>query len=127
MEEKKEGAGRAWTLAVLFFLACIVLGTGIGLLVGRPDVGAPIGVGIGFLVMALIGVRVVKPTPIVVRLPRSLGRIFLSVVGALVIVCGFFILYNPELLYPWVAGIATVLIGLVLLLAGLMMGPERKE
>lgn len=126
MEEKKEGSGRAWTLAGLSFLACIVLGAGIGLLFGRPDVGAPIGVGIGFLVMALIGVKIVEPTPVTVRLPRSLGRIFLSVVGALVIVCGLFILYNPDLLYPWVAGIATVLIGLVLLLAGLVARHEKR-
>ena len=126
MEETKGESGRAWTLAGLSFLACILFGTGIGLLFGRPDVGAPIGVGAGFLVMALIGVRVVEPTPITVRLPRSLGRVFLSVVGVLVIVCGLFILYNPDLLYPWVAGIATVVIGLVILLAGLV-GRYKKE
>jgi len=126
MEEKKTGAGRAWTLAGLSFIACILFGTGIGLLFGRPDVGAPIGVGAGFLVMALIGTRVLEPTPITISLPRSFVRILLSVVGALIIVCGLFILYNVDLLYPWVAGIETIVIGLVFFLGGLV-GSRKKE
>ena len=126
MEEKKTGAGRAWTLASLSFIACILFGTGIGLIFGRPDVGAPIGVGTGFLVMALIGTRVLEPTPITIGLPRSFGRILLSVVGALIIVCGLFVLYNVDLLYPWVAGIETIVIGLVFFLGGLV-GSHKKE
>ncbi len=126
MEEKKTGTGRAWTLAGLSFIACILFGTGIGLLFDRPDVGAPIGVGAGFLVMALIGTRVLEPTPITIGLPRSFVRILLSVVGALIIVCGLFILYNVDLLYPWVAGIGTVVIGLVFFLGGLV-GSHKKE
>lgn len=126
MEEKKAGAGRVWTLAGLSFIACILFGTGIGLLFGRPDAGAPIGVGAGFLVMALIGARVVEPTPITVSLPRSFGRFLLSVVGALIIVCGLFILYNVDLLYPWVAGIGTVVMGLAIFLGGLI-GEHKRE
>jgi len=126
MEEKKTDAGRAWTLAVLSFIACILFGTGIGLLFDRPDVGASIGVGAGFLVMALIGTRVLEPTPITIGVPRGFGRILLSVVGALIIVCGLFILYNVDLLYPWVASIGTVVIGLVFFLGGLL-GSHKKE
>jgi len=84
------------------------------------DVGGPIGVGAGFLVLGLIGVRVVEPTPITMNLPRSFGRAILCVVGALVIVCGLCILYNADLLYPWVAGIGTVVMGLVIFLGGLI-------
>ena len=126
MEEKKAGVGRAWTLAGLSFMACILFGTGIGLLFDRPDVGAPIGVGAGFLVMALIGTRVLKPTPVTIGLPRSFGRILLATVGALIIVCGIFILYDVDLLYPWVAGIGTVVMGLVIFLGGLVGGGKRK-
>ncbi|MCK4419365.1 hypothetical protein KAV79_06125 [Candidatus Aerophobetes bacterium] len=113
-------------MAGLSFIACILFGTGIGLLFGRPDVGAPIGVGAGFLVMGLIGARVIEPTPITISLPRSFGRIFLAAVGALVIVCGLFILYNVDILYPWVAGIGTVVMGLVIFLGGLLGRRQRK-
>jgi len=126
MEEKKAGAGRAWTLAGLSFIACILFGAGIGLLFGRSDVGGSIGVGAGFLVMALIGTRVLEPTPITIGLPRSFGRILLAAVGALIIVCGLFILYNVDLLYPWVAGIGTVVMGLVIFVGGLVVGGKRK-
>ena len=125
MEEKKAAAGRVWTLAGLSFIACILFGTGIGLLFGRPDVGAPLGVGAGFLVMALIGARVVEPTPITISLPRSFGRVLFSVVGALIIVCGLFVLYDVELLYPWVAGIGIVVVGLVFFLGGLLKGHKK--
>ena len=126
MEEKKGTVGRAWTLAGLSFVACILFGTGIGLLFGRPDVGAPIGVGAGFLLMGLIGARVVEPAPITISIPRSFGRVLISVVGALIIVCGLFILYNVDLLYPWVAGIGIVVIGLVFFLGGLLVGRQKK-
>jgi len=120
MEEKKAGVERAWTLTGLSFVACILFGTGIGLLFGRPDVGGPIGVGAGFLALGLIGVRIVEPTPITISLPRSFGRIILCVVGALVIICGLCILYNADLLYPWVTGVGTVVMGLVIFLGGLI-------
>ena len=126
MEEKKTGVGRAWTLAGLSFIACILFGAGIGLLCGRPDVGGSIGVGAGFLVLALIGTRVLEPPSITIGLPRSFGRILLAAVGALIIVCGIFILYNVDLLYPWVAGIGTVVMGLVIFLGGLVGGGKRK-
>ena len=125
MKEKEAGAGRMWTLAGLSFIACILFGIGIGLLFGRPDVCAPIGVGTGFLVMALIGTRVVEPTPITISLPRSFWRVLLSVVGALVIVCGIFVLYDVELLYPWVVGIGIIVVGLVFFLGGLLKGHKK--
>ena len=126
MEEKKGGSGRAWTLAGMSFIACILLGTGIGLLLNRPDVGAVIGVGVGFLLLALIGTRILEAPPVAIGLPRSLGRILLSVVGALMIVCGIFLLYNVDLLYPWVAGIAVIVVGVVFFLGGLL-GTRKTE
>ena len=116
----------AWTFAGLCFLASILFGVGIGLLVGRPDVGAPLGVGVGFLLLGLIGARVVEPTPIAVALPRSFTRVVMCVLGALLIVCGGIILYNDELLYPWIAGIAVITVGLVVLLGGLVARRTEK-
>ncbi len=127
MEEKKGTAGRAWILAVLSFIACILFGTGIGLLLDRPDVGAPIGVGAGFLVMGLIGARVVEPSPITISLPRSFVRVLFSIAGALIIVCGVFVLYDVELLYPWIAGISIIVVGLVFFLGGLIGTRKREE
>ena len=122
MEEKK---GRAWVLAGLSFVACILFGVGIGLSFGRPDLGALFGVGVAFLVLALIGIRIVEPTPITISLPKSFGRVVLCVIGILVIVCGFCLLYNLDLLYPWVAGIGTITMGLVIFLGGLI-GRRKK-
>lgn len=38
----------------LAFVGCIVLGTGIGMLFNEAGIGAVIGLGLGFLLMALI-------------------------------------------------------------------------
>jgi hypothetical protein len=39
------------------FVGCIVLGVGIGMLFDNPGAGSLIGVGVGFLAMALFGKR----------------------------------------------------------------------
>jgi hypothetical protein len=38
----------------LIFVGCMFIGGGLGLLFGRPDVGGAIGMGIGFISMALV-------------------------------------------------------------------------
>jgi len=38
----------------LAFVGCILVGMGIGLAFNRPDVGAVVGVGAGFILMAII-------------------------------------------------------------------------
>ena len=103
----------------LVFIACMFIGAGIGLAFGRPDVGGAIGMGVGFLLMGLIRVKNVEPTPVTFSLPKNFGNIFLSILGVIVILVGISILFNPEFLYPYVASFSIVVIGLLILLAGL--------
>ena len=111
----------------LVFVACMFIGGGIGLAFGRPDVGGAIGMGIGFLLMGIVRAKKIRSTPITISLPRSLGQIALSTVGILIIICGLCLLYKPELLYPYVASIATVILGILFLLGGLIGWREKGE
>lgn len=56
MSEEKTQEKRKISPAVLIFLwlGCIIIGTGIGLALHRPDVGGTIGVGCGFFLMGLV-------------------------------------------------------------------------
>ena len=112
-EDKDKGIGG------LVFVACMFIGGGIGLLLGRPDVGGAIGMGVGFLIMALLRTRKIEEKPLEISLPRTFGQVTLIVLGLIIICIGIAILYNPDLLYPYIAGFAAILRGIILLLAGL--------
>ena len=56
----------------------------------------------------------------IISLPKSLGQAALSIIGILIIICGLCLWYNPELLYPYVAGIGIVIVGVVILLSGII-------
>ncbi len=101
----------------LVFVACMFIGAGIGLIFGRPDVGGAIGMGVGFLLMAFLKGKEVRPVKLTV--PKTLPSISLLVVGALFIVAGVVMFINPELLYPYVAGIAAIVIGVLIVIAAL--------
>lgn len=104
----------------LVFVACMFIGGGIGLLFGRPDVGGAIGMGVGFLLMAIFRGKRVESSKAVISLPRSFGQVALCSIGVLVIIFGFLILYRPELLYPYLIGAGVILIGVLIFLAGLI-------
>ena len=107
-------------IAGLVFVACMFIGAGIGLLFGRPDVGGAIGMGIGFLLMGVLRVKRVRPSEATISLPRSFGQVALCLIGALMIVLGLFILYRPELIYPYLVGVGVIIIGVLIILAGLI-------
>ncbi len=111
----------------LAFVACMFIGAGIGLVFDRPEVGGAIGMSVGFLLMSIIHAKKITPTPVTIRLPRSLGQIFLSILGILTIVCGLVLLYRPELLYPYVIGIGTVIVGILILLVALIGWRKKGE
>lgn len=110
----------------LAFVACMFIGAGIGLAFGRPDIGGAIGMGVGFLVMAMIRSKGVEAPPLTVSLPKSFGQIVLSIAGVLIIVSGLLLLFNPELLYPYVVGIGVVVMGIAVLLGGLIGWRKKK-
>ena len=116
MSEEKKGR----EIAGLIFVACMFIGAGIGLLFGRPDVGGAVGMGVGFLLMGILRVKRVKPSETTISLPRSFGQAALCSVGALMIVLGLFILYRPELIYPYLVGVGVIIIGVLMILAGLI-------
>ena len=72
----------------LVFVACMFIGGGLGLAFGRPDVGGAIGMGVGFLLMAMLRAKRVEATPITLSLPRSFGQITLLVLDILVTLSG---------------------------------------
>ena len=115
-EEEEKGKD----LSGLVFVACMFIGGGIGLLFGRPDVGGAVGMGVGFLLMAILRGKRVKSSQAIISLPRSFGQVALCSVGALMIVFGFLILYRPELIYPYLIGMGVILIGILIFLAGLI-------
>ena len=41
-------------IAGIAFVGCVIVGTGLGLLMDNVSVGSVLGVGVGFLVMALV-------------------------------------------------------------------------
>ena len=111
----------------LVFVACMFIGAGIGLLFNRPDVGGAIGMGVGFLAMGLIRVKGVKPSPVTIGLPESFGQVALIVLGALMIADGAMVMYDPKLLYPYAVGITVIIIGLLVLVAGLIKRKSEKQ
>lgn len=63
----------------LVFVACMFVGGGLGLLFDRPDVGGAIGMGVGFLAMALLKSREVKRVEL--SIPKTLPSIGLALAG----------------------------------------------
>ena len=51
LKNKEDNASNVGGVA---FVGCIILGTGIGLLAGNPGPYSVIGVGVGFIVMAIV-------------------------------------------------------------------------
>jgi len=100
----------------LIFVALMFIGAGIGLLFGRPDVGGAIGMGIGFLAMALMRVyRIRIESEKSISLKSIWGSIILSLIGILFIVSGVVMLmgYRFEIVMKYVGGFVAIAIGLV--------------
>ena len=110
-------------IAGLVFVACMFIGGGLGLAFSRPDVGGAIGMGVGFLLMGLIRIKSIKPSPITLTIPKSFGNIFLSFLGLIIIFIGVSFLLNLD--YQLIFGFGFVALGLLIFLAGLI-GYKRK-
>ncbi len=99
----------------LLFVASMFIGAGLGLAFDRPDVGGAIGMGVGFLAMALVRLR---HEPLEVRVPAAAHSYFLLVLGLTLCVAGPALIWHPEWIYPYLVGGFMVLLGAGLTLFG---------
>jgi hypothetical protein len=76
--------------------------------------------GVGLLLMALIRSKSVQLKPVTISVPKKLWRIAFLMIGLLVIVSGFRLLFRPELLYPYIAGFGIIVVGVLISLAAFL-------
>ena len=103
----------------LIFVACMFIGAGIGMLFDKVAVGGALGMGFGFLAMALIRAGKLKAKSVEVGVPKDFPSIVLMALGILVICAGVLLLVAPEIIYPYLAGLAVIVFGFPMLLLGL--------
>jgi hypothetical protein len=106
----------------LLIPAGLFIGLGIGLLVGRPDVGVLAGLGAGFLGMAFVRAR---GEPVEVHIPSRSGEILMILIGIMFIIAAISIVYFPSQIYPYLGAAFLVLLGIWFLVRGL--GGFRRE
>ena len=101
----------------LIFVALMFIGAGIGLIFGRPDAGGAIGMGIGFLAMALIKTKYkeIKPEKTAIISPM-MGSLVLGLVGILFITAGLVLLFNIQIPWRVLAGLVTLAIGFLFII-----------
>lgn len=108
MAEEKNFSG-------LLFVGFMFIGGGLGLLFGRPEVGGAVGMGTGFLAMALFRI---KGQPVTVSLPATTSGYFLLLAGAFLILGGLSLIYFPGIIYPYLIGSFLALLGLGFMVMG---------
>lgn len=69
----------------LLFIGVMFIGTGLGELMGRADVGAILGMGVGFILMAFVKAGAIEAKPIEVVMPRAISPRILRVAGAAIL------------------------------------------
>lgn len=110
----------------LLFISSMFIGAGLGLLLGRPDVGGAIGMGVGFLLMGMIRIKVKEVKPLEVTIPKYFGIIILFLIGLGFILAGIS-LYTlqiemiKEILLPYLGGTIIILIGLFFILKAITL------
>ena len=106
----------------LLIPAGLFIGLGIGLLVGRPDVGVLAGLGAGFLGMAFVRAR---EAPVEVHVPSRSGDLLMILIGIMFVIAAIGLLYFPDQVFPYLGAAFLVLLGIWFLLRGL--GGFRRE
>jgi hypothetical protein len=81
----------------------------------KYDVGGAIGMGIGFLLMAFVRI---KAQPVEVGIPSTASGYLLILLGVVLIVSGLGLIYYPDILYPYIAGIFITLLGIGFIIFG---------
>jgi len=109
VEDEKDISG-------LVFVSLMFFGLGAGLLFGRPDVGILVGLGMGFIAMALVkarGVEVASETTL--RIGKFSGSIILILIGAGFLFGGISLLLGIQIPWRFLGGIILLAIGLIFL------------
>ena len=92
----------------MFIPAFMLIGIGAGLLFGRPDVGALVGLGAGFIAMG-IAKTLKSPAP---GLSSALSRSFFPLfIGVVFVIAGFGLVYFPALIWPYFGALALIVLG----------------
>ncbi len=111
-------SGDSRRIGGLLFVSLMFMGLGIGMAFDRPDVGVMLGMGIGFLAIAicrLYGVKVVGPPERRVSVRSIYGLSILSALGASLITIGVLLLLGLTAYLKYVLALASIAIGLIFL------------
>jgi cell division protein FtsW (lipid II flippase) len=93
----------------MFIPAFILIGIGAGLLFGRPDVGAVVGIGTGFIAMGvakMINSSKSEATSVLVH------SSFPLLIGGLFVIGGFGLVYFPASIWPYFGAIVLIVAGI---------------
>jgi len=99
----------------LLLVGCMFIGSGLGLAVDQVAVGGALGLGVGFIAMALVRT---DADPIQLRIPTSLSGLTLVLVGIGFIIGGLSLLFDWDFWHPYLSGGVLVLIGTAMLVVG---------
>ncbi len=99
----------------LIFVGCMFIGGGLGLLFGRPEVGGAVGMGIGFLAMALFRI---KGHPVTISLPTTTSGYFIMLLGVFFVAGGLSLVFFPGIIYPYLIGFFLALLGIGFMVMG---------
>ena len=120
MSEKGETDHKAREIGGIIFVAFMFIGGGIGMLLNHGGAGWVLGIGFGFLAMALISPKKIEfeKVKIPLSLPRRAGGMCLIAIGIAVIVLAVGWLSFPEYFYTIIPGISVIIIGIGIATAG---------
>lgn len=114
-ERRKHHHGRAF----MFIPAGTLIGLGIGLLAGYPGSGVLIGLGLGFIGMALMKTRAPPEAGDTTQgYYRRSSPIILALIGIFMICLGIGIVWTPLTLWPILAALFLILLGIRILYRG---------
>lgn len=100
----------------LIFVSLMFFGLGVGLLFGRPDVGVLVGLGAGFIAMALVKARgIVVRSETTLRIGKFSGSIILILIGLGFLFGGVSLLLGIKVPWRLIGGVIMLAIGLIFL------------
>jgi len=107
-------------LGGLLFVAAMFIGGGIGMLLGNTGAGWILGMGAGFLLMALTrAYRVKVEAEKGVRVRGYWGSALLAAISALMLASGYALLVDAQWALRYIGGLVLIALGLIFLAGAL--------